>query len=112
MIIGGHVMLQSKNVQADIAFFRDVLKFPNVDAGGGFLLFRLPSAEAAIHQSEKNDVHQLYLMCSNINDFIKEMKAADRHCGPVQEQGWGSVTEVSLPGGGKISVYQPHHPRP
>ena len=112
MLIGAHVMIQSKNVQADIAFFRDVLKFPNVDAGGGFLLFRLPAAEAAIHQSDKNDAHQLYLMCDNVNDFIKQMKAVDRPCGSVQEQGWGSLTEVTLPGGGKLGVYQPHHPRP
>lgn len=78
----------------------------------GSCCFRLPSADVAIHESDKNDAHQLYLMCSDINDFVKEMKASDRPCGPVQQQGWGSLTEVSLPGGGKLSVYQPHHARP
>jgi hypothetical protein len=33
-------------------------------------------------------------------------------CTPIDEQRWGSITRITLPGGGKIGVYQPKHPSP
>ena len=74
MIIGAHIMLQSRNDKADKAFLSDVLKFTSVDAGGGFLIFGLPPAEVAVHANDKNDVHQLYLMCDDIEAFVADMK--------------------------------------
>ena len=65
MISGAHVVVYSKNAQADRAFFRDVLGFQSVDAGDGWLIFALPPAEAAFHPSEENGVHELYLMCQD-----------------------------------------------
>lgn len=112
MIVGAHVMLQSKNGEADIAFFRDILNLPHVDAGEGFLLFGVPRSEVAVHASDSNDAHKLYLMCDDVGAFIKEMEARGIAATPVQDQGWGSLTEVTLPGGGSLSVYQPQHPRP
>lgn len=112
MIVGAHIMIPSTNADADIAFFRDVLKFPHVDAGGGFLIFGLPAAEAAIHTSDKPGAHELFLMCDDVHAFIETMKKAGHACSPVREQGWGSLTELTLPGGGKIGVYQAHHARP
>jgi hypothetical protein len=112
MIIGGHSIIYSKNPEADRAFLRDVLKLTNVDVGGGWLIFGLPPAEVAVHPGEKNDVHEFYLMVDDVEGFIADMKKRKIACGPVHNQGWGMLTQVSLPGGGKLGVYQPRHARP
>jgi hypothetical protein len=112
MIIGAHSIIYSKNPEADRAFLRDVLKFPAVDVGAGWLIFGLPPSEVAVHPGEKNNVHEFYLMCDDIEQFIAEMKKNDIACGPTHSMGWGVLTEVTLPGGGKIGVYQPRHARP
>ena len=112
MIFGAHVIVYSKDADADRAFFRDVLKYPSVDAGHGWLIFALPPAEVAVHPSDDNDAHELYFMCESVKAFIAEMKAANVACSPVEEQRWGSITRLTLPGGGKIGVYQPKHPSP
>ena len=112
MIIGAHSIIYSKNPEADRAFLRDVLKLPNVDAGDGWLIFGLPPAEVAVHPSGKNDVHEFYLMCDDVEALIAAMKERDVTCSPVENQGWGLLTHVSLPGGGKLGIYQPQHLRP
>ncbi|PYQ61829.1 MAG: extradiol dioxygenase [Acidobacteria bacterium] len=112
MIIGAHSIIYSKNPDADRAFLRDVLKFPNVDVGGGWLIFGLPPAEVAVHPSEENDVQEFYLMCDDLKSFMADMKKQGVTCGPVHDQSWGQLTEVTLPGGGKLGVYQPRHTRP
>jgi len=112
MIIGAHVMLQSRNPSADKAFFGGVLKLPSVDAGGGFLIFGVPPAEVAIHDSDRNDVHQLYLMCEDALRFIAEMQRIGIVCTEPKEMPWGNLFDITLPGGGKLSVYEAHHPRP
>jgi hypothetical protein len=112
MIHGAHVILYSTNADADRAFFRDVLRYPSVDAGHGWLIFALPPAEIAVHPSDENDVHELYLMCDDVKVFMEDMEAKGVACSPVEEQRWGSITRLTLPGGGKVGVYQPKHPSP
>ena len=112
MITGAHSIIYSKNPEADRAFLRDVLRFPNVDVGGGWLIFGLPPAEVAVHPSEKNDVHELYLMCDDVEAFVAEMKKHNVASSSVQNLGWGLLTQITLPGGGKLGIYQPRHARP
>ena len=112
MIIGAHSIVYSRSPEADRAFLRDVLELPNVDVGGGWLIFGLPPAEVAVHPAEENDVHEFYLMCDDVEAFMAQMRKRRIVCGPVQNQGWGLLTEVTLPGGGKLGVYQPRHARP
>lgn len=112
MITGAHSIIYSTNPDADRAFLRDVLKLTNVDVGGGWLIFGLPPAEVAVHPGEANDVHEFYLMCDDVEAFITEMNEHKIACGPVHNQGWGLLTQVTLPGGGKLGVYQPRHARP
>jgi catechol 2,3-dioxygenase-like lactoylglutathione lyase family enzyme len=112
MITGAHTILYSTNPDADRAFFRDVLGLAHVDVGHGWLIFGLPPSEVAVHPSEKNNVHELYLMCDDVNAFVSEMAVRQIACSPVQDQGWGLLTSLTLPGGGKIGVYQPRHARP
>jgi len=110
MIHGAHVVIYSKDSDADRAFFRDVLRFPAVDAGHGWLIFALPPAEAAFHPDEKNDRHELYFMCDDLKATMDDLKVKKVKCGAVKEERWGSLTTISLPGGGKIGLYQPKHP--
>ena len=112
MITGAHSILYSKNPEADRAFLRDVLHFPNVDVGGGWLIFGLPPAEVAVHPGEKNDVQEFYLMCDDVDALIAEMQKHKIACTPVRHMDWGSLTQVTLPGGGKLGIYQPRHARP
>jgi hypothetical protein len=112
MIIGAHSIIYSKNPDADRAFLKDVLKFPSVDVHGGWLIFGLPPSEVAVHPGEKNNIHEFYLMVDDVEAFIAEMQGRKIACGPVHNQGWGMLTEVALPGGGKLGVYQPRHARP
>jgi hypothetical protein len=110
MINGAHVIVYSKDPESDRAFFRDVLKFPAVDAGHGWLIFALPPAEAAFHPSKKNDLHELYFMCDDLETTMQSLKEKKVTCGPVTEERWGSLTTICLPGGGRVGLYQPKHP--
>lgn len=112
MINGAHVVIYSKDAEADRAFFRDVLKYPCVDAGHGWLIFAMPPLEVAFHDSDKNDRHELFLMCDDIAATLKDLKAKKVKVSDVSEQRWGSLATFFLPGGGKIGVYQPKHPSP
>jgi catechol 2,3-dioxygenase-like lactoylglutathione lyase family enzyme len=110
VISGAHVIVYSKDAAADRIFFRDVLGLASVDAGHGWLLFALPPAEAAFHPAENNDRHQLYFMCDDLDAEIKSLAGRNVVCSPVQEERWGSITTIRLPGGGEIGLYQPKHP--
>jgi|SRR6266850_699827 len=112
MLIGAHSIIYSKKPEADRAFLRDVLGLPNVDVGEGWLIFGLPPSEVAVHGSDENDVHKFYLMCDDVKAFVAGMHGRGIPCGAVQNQGWGLLTEVTLPGGGSLGVYQPRHLRP
>ena len=112
MIIGAHSIIYSTNPSADRTFLRDVLKMPHVDVGEGWLIFGLPPAELAVHPSSRNDLHEFYLMCDDVEAFVTAMKTHGIVCEPVQGMGWGRLTQVRLPGGGKLGVYEPRHPRP
>jgi hypothetical protein len=112
MIIGAHSIIYSKNPDADRAFLRDVLGLPHVDVGEGWLIFGLPPSEVAVHPSDENDVHEFYLMCDDVEALVTDMKRRKIVCGPIHNQGWGLLTQVQLPGGGKLGIYQPRHARP
>lgn len=112
MISGAHAIIYSTDPDADRAFLKDVLCLDGVDVGDGWLIFALPPSEVAVHPSETNDVHELYLMCEDIDEFVGEMDRNGIPCSPVQKPPWGLLTDVKLPGGGKLGVYQPRHRRP
>jgi hypothetical protein len=112
MLIGAHAIIYSTKPDADREFLRQVLKLPHVDVGHGWAIFGLPPAEIAVHPGEKNGAQELYLMCDDIEAFVAEMSAHNMVCGPIQNQGWGMLTQLTLPGGGTLGVYQPRHARP
>jgi catechol 2,3-dioxygenase-like lactoylglutathione lyase family enzyme len=110
MISGAHVIVYSKDADADRAFFRDVLGFKSVDAGHGWLIFALPPAEAAFHPGEENGVHELYLLCDDLKSELAALAKKNVKCTAIQEERWGSITKMRLPGGGDVHLYQPKHP--
>lgn len=112
MIIGAHSIVTSSNPEADRQFFRDVLSLPNVDVGDGWLIFGLPPSEVAVHPADDNGSHELFLMCEDVQAFIEDMQSREIVVSDVQDQGWGLLTRVTLPGGGTIGVYEPRHQRP
>jgi hypothetical protein len=112
MIIGSHSIIYSMNPDADRAFLRDVLNLGHVDVGGGWLIFALPPSEVAVHPASDNDRHELYLMCDDVNAFFAEMRSHHIACTAVSDEGWGLLTQLTLPGGGKLGVYEPRHARP
>jgi catechol 2,3-dioxygenase-like lactoylglutathione lyase family enzyme len=112
LINGAHVVIYSKDSEADRAFFRDVLQFPCVDAGQGWLIFAMPPLEAAFHDSEKNDQHELFFMCDDLAATLRDLKSKQVTVSEVSEQRWGRLAKLTLPGGGSVGIYEPKHPSP
>ena len=104
MINGAHVVVYSKDPEADRAFFRDVLQFSCVDAGHGWLIFAMPPLEAAFHNSEKNDQHELFLLCDDLAVTLRDLKSKHVKVSDVSEERWGKLATLALPGGGKIGI--------
>jgi hypothetical protein len=110
MIFGAHVIVYSNDADADRAFLLDVLGFSSVDAGHGWLIFALPPAEVAVHPADENNRHELYLMCDDLQAEIATLGSKGISCSQVENERWGSITRIRLPGGGQVGLYQPKHP--
>jgi catechol 2,3-dioxygenase-like lactoylglutathione lyase family enzyme len=111
MITAAHVIVFSADAPADRAFLRDLLGTPAVDAGDGWLILALPPAELAVHPTAEDPRHELYLMCSDIDRTVADLRARGvTFEGGVTDQGWGRLTTMRLPGGGAIGLYEPRHP--
>jgi hypothetical protein len=120
MITGAHVLLYSQEPEADRAFFRDILGFPSVDVGEGWLIFKLPASEMAVHptngaSTQEHSGHRLlgallYLMCDDLAAQIKMLQSSGVNCTEITQAPWGLKTTIELPGGGEIGLYQPMHP--
>jgi catechol 2,3-dioxygenase-like lactoylglutathione lyase family enzyme len=110
MIFGAHVIVFSKDAAADRAFLRDVLGFSSVDAGHGWLIFALPPAEVAVHPDAENGRHELYFMCDDLEAEISALENKGVRCSEVQNERWGSITRIRLPGGSEVGLYHPKHP--
>ena len=120
MIHGAHVLLYSKDPDADRAFFTEVLQFRSVDVGGGWLIFALPPAELAVHPGEFQQEHAghsllgavLYLMCDNLKETMQSLKAQNVNFTEIETERWGIRTTIKLPSGSEIGLYQPTHASP
>jgi hypothetical protein len=111
MFNGAHVILYSRAAEADRSFLRDQLGFANVDAGDGWLIFKLPPSEVAIHPTDGAPHHELYFMCENLAETLRALAAAGAQAArPPSDEGWGLLAEVRLPSGTLLSVYEPRHP--
>lgn len=112
MINGGHVVIYSKDADADKAFIRDVLKFPYIDVHQGWLIFKLPPSELAVHPSDGNDLHEFFLMTDNLDNELALLERVGVTYESPSQQAWGRLTRIRLPSGGSLGLYQPRHARP
>ena len=112
MINGGHVIIYSKDAEADKEFIKDVLKFKYVDVHKGWLIFKLPPSEIAVHPSDEYDTHEFYLMTDDLDLEMAALAKAGASCEAATQQNWGRMTRIKLPGGGTLGLYQPRHERP
>jgi hypothetical protein len=112
MINGAHVVIYSRDAEADKAFIKDVLKFKYLDVNKGWLIFKLPPAEVAVHPSDENDMHEFFLMTDDLDAEVKALRKAGVACDAASQQAWGRSTRLKLPGGGTLGLYQPRHERP
>ncbi len=111
MITGAHVILYSRAAEADRAFLRDLIGLPHVDAGGGWTIVQLPPAEVAVHPADTSGAVELYLVCDDVERTVEELTARGVPVlEPVSDQGWGLLTAIGLPGGGRIGLYEARHP--
>jgi catechol 2,3-dioxygenase-like lactoylglutathione lyase family enzyme len=111
MINGAHVIVYSQDADADRPFLRDVLGFTGVDAGGGWLIFKLPPAEIAVHPTDGETKHEFYLICDNIEGLLAELTSKGVEVArPVSDEGWGLLASIRLPSGSDLALYEPHHP--
>jgi hypothetical protein len=109
MIFGAHLVLYSTDAEADRVFLAEVLGFGSVDAGGGWLIFALPPAEAAVHPADA-PAAELYLMCDDLEAEMRALAGRGVTCSAVEEARWGSITKITLPSGAEVGLYQPKHP--
>ena len=113
MITGMHAIVFSPDAEKVRAFFHDVLNFPSVDAGGGWLIFALPPAELAVHPAEDGSRHELYLMCDDIHATLAELRAKGVQVArDISDQGWGLLAAIRLPDGTELPIYEPRHASP
>ena len=112
MINGAHIIIYSRDAEADRAFFRDVLEYPHVDAGHGWLIFKLPPTEIAVHPTDGPETQELYLMCDDVDAIVKSLAARGvEFTQAVTDERWGRVTRFRLPGGSEVGLYEPRHER-
>jgi predicted enzyme related to lactoylglutathione lyase len=111
VITGTHAIIYATDADRARAFFRDVLELPNVDAHEGWLIFKLPPAELAVHPTDGEPMHELYFMCEDIEATLRSLTDAGATLiRPAADQGWGVLAEVSLPSGTALALYEPRHP--
>ena len=114
-VIGAHMLLYTSEPEKVRAIFRDVFKWPNVDAGEGWLIFTMPPAELGVHPAEGPTYaagarHQVTLMCDDIGEAIAQLRGTAVVVeGEPKDEGWGIVTMMRLPGDLQIMLYEPRH---
>jgi predicted enzyme related to lactoylglutathione lyase len=114
MITAAHTLIYAEDPSAAREFFRDVLSFPVVDDGDGWLIFKLPPAELGVHPTEGGtvppDTMRLSLICDDVAATLAELQQQGVEAlSPIENCGYGLVTTLKVPGGVTIDLYEPRH---
>ncbi len=122
MINAVHTLIYADDPEAARAFFRDVLQFPGVDTGGGWLIFKTGPSELGVHPSTweyegrtggTNQQFDVSLMCDDLESTIADLTAKGAEfTGDVRDEGWGRTIRLKVPGAGEMTLYQPQYDPP
>ena len=122
MITAVHTLIYAENPDATRAFFRDVLGFPGVDTGGGWLIFKTGPSELAAHpnsweyEGQTGSTDQRFdvsLMCDDVEQTMAELTAKGAEfVGGLSDEGWGITTRIRVPGAGEMTLYEPKYDPP
>jgi catechol 2,3-dioxygenase-like lactoylglutathione lyase family enzyme len=122
MITAVHTLVYADDPEAARAFFRDVLEFPGVDTGGGWLIFKTGPSELAVHPrsweygGETGGTDQQFdvsLMCDDLEATVSGLTAKGAEfAGEVQDEGWGRTIRLKVPGAGEMTLYEPKYDPP
>ncbi len=114
-IIGAHMLLYSSQADRLRTTLRDIFELKSVDAGGGWLIFKLPPAELGVHPAEgpafeSGARHQITFICDDIRATVAELRAKGISIvGDPRDQGWGITVMMTLPGDVQVMLYEPRH---
>jgi hypothetical protein len=109
-ITGIHTLLHTPDADALRATLRDAFGWDSIDAGQGWLIFRLPPSELGVHPGEQPG-HQISVMCDDLTSTVEDLRAKGiTFKGEVVDAGFGSVQIMVLPGGVEMQLYEPRHP--
>jgi catechol 2,3-dioxygenase-like lactoylglutathione lyase family enzyme len=108
VVFGAHLVLYSRDAEADRRFLAETLGMASVDAGGGWLIFAMPPSELAVHPADAAGA-ELFFMCADVSAEVESLAARGVSCSAIEEARWGSIVRIALPGGGTIGLYQPRH---
>lgn len=113
MITAVHTLVYADDAERARAFFRDVLGWPHIDAGGGWLIFKTGPSEMGVHPTDQGNQphHQISLMCDDLRATVDELRAKGvEFTQDVRDDGFGLTAVFVVPGGGEMMVYEPRHP--
>ena len=122
VITAVHTIVYTSDPDATRAFFRDVLEFPSVDTGGGWLIFRTGPSELGVHSrswehegttGSTDQQFDVSLMCDDLDATVAQLTAKGAEfAGGQLDQGWGVTIQLKVPGAGELTLYQPKYDPP
>lgn len=122
MITAVHTLIYADDYDAARAFFRDVLEWPHIDTGGGWLIFKTGPSEMGVHPTREevdgetwstDQKHEISLVCDDLEATMSELQAKGAEFrGGVEDAGFGLITYLQVPGGPEIMLYQPRYDPP
>jgi hypothetical protein len=109
-VTGIHALLYTSEPDELRRVLGEVFQWTSVDAGGGWLIFRLPPAELGVHPAGA-PAHALSMMCDDLAATMGELQPSGiRFKGEPHAEGFGVATTMVLPGGVEMMLYEPRHP--
>lgn len=110
-ITGVHTLLYSSEAEALRTLLVEAFGLDHVDDGfdGGWLIFKLPPAELAVHPADK-PAHEISFMCDDLAGTMTELEAKGvEFQGDPMDETWGHAIPMVLPGGVEVLLYEPKH---
>jgi predicted enzyme related to lactoylglutathione lyase len=114
MITALHTLVYADDPVAARDFFRDVIGWPHVDTGGGWLIFKSGPSELGVHPADGGpQKHEISLVCDDIDATVSELTAKGAEfTRQVRDDGWGLTIDLQVPGGPTVMLYQPRYDPP